>query len=327
MSVDDYLDADRPILPLEAGTDTPKGFEPNDEWLKSADEDMQVEGMRQWFRTRYCDPAMETPYSEGEYIYIHGGPYEAADQLHDRFGDIFDEDTIQKAVAEVESEGVHDWAPIHTDEDYDQNFELGAADRDEPLEAFRAQLTEIVALAASPLEEPLKAKLRLLLFSSLITALEAYLADTMSYWVRSDRAVFRALVANCEEFKREKLALAEILVRMDSLDNEVDTYLKQLIWHRLDKITPLMGAALGITMPEYKELMRSVATRHDIVHRGGKTKDGDLVTASDDDLETLRVLVETYVGKIDAAIQARFPIFPPIVDANGQLATDESVPF
>jgi len=46
------------MLPPEAGSDTDKGFEPNDDWLATADKELQVEDMREWFLSRYCDPVM-----------------------------------------------------------------------------------------------------------------------------------------------------------------------------------------------------------------------------------------------------------------------------
>lgn len=111
------------------------------------------------------------------------------------------------------------------------------------------------------------------------------------------------------------------------LNSNVDKYLKQLVWHRLDKISPLMSAALGITLPDYAELMRRVATRPDIAHRGGKTKDGEVVTVSDGDLAKLRGLVETFVGKVNTALQERFPIFPTVSDSMEQLEAEENAPF
>lgn len=79
---DEDLDFDDlPDLPPEAGKDSGEGFEPNDEWIRTANRKLQHATMRRWFLSRYQDPAMDTPYSDGEYVYIHGGPYEAADEL------------------------------------------------------------------------------------------------------------------------------------------------------------------------------------------------------------------------------------------------------
>jgi len=65
-------------LPREAGRHDDMGFEPNDVWLGSAGEELQIEAMRQWFLDRYEDPVMETPWdSESKsYVFVWGGPYD-----------------------------------------------------------------------------------------------------------------------------------------------------------------------------------------------------------------------------------------------------------
>jgi hypothetical protein len=90
---------------IEAGI-TPSG-------LKRAGRDRQIEYMRYWFRRHFEDPAQETPYSseEGGYLYIWGGPYDAKEQLFDEFGKIVSEDRINELAAELESDGLYDWAP------------------------------------------------------------------------------------------------------------------------------------------------------------------------------------------------------------------------
>ena len=55
--------------------------------LEEADPDRQREMLVEWFASRYQDPAHDTPYDgrEGGYQYIHGGPYEARDELEQNF--------------------------------------------------------------------------------------------------------------------------------------------------------------------------------------------------------------------------------------------------
>lgn len=73
----------------------------------------QIEYMLHWFGRNFEDPANETPYNseEGGYLYIWGGPYDAAEELFDEFGDIVPETRIQEVIDEVEREGLTDWAP------------------------------------------------------------------------------------------------------------------------------------------------------------------------------------------------------------------------
>jgi hypothetical protein len=82
----------------------------------------KLELMIGWFHLNFEDPAQSTPYesAEGGYQWIWGGPYEARDELYSKFGDIVSESFIEEAVKEIESDGIVDWAPVHTGDDYDE---------------------------------------------------------------------------------------------------------------------------------------------------------------------------------------------------------------
>ena len=122
-----------------------------------------------------------------------------------------------------------------------------------------------------------------------------------------DNKVFRQFVASCEEFRQRKMSLSEIFERMDLLKEDVEIYLQQLVWHRLDKVAPLMEKTLGIKMPVIGELMRHIIVRHDIVHRGGKTKEGNPVIVSGHELGKLRGDVVGFVNDLEAQLSVRFP--------------------
>lgn len=57
----------------------------------------QIETMRSWFLENYEDPVERTPYesSEGGYIYIWGGPYDAHEELS-VFGGYVPDDVIEE---------------------------------------------------------------------------------------------------------------------------------------------------------------------------------------------------------------------------------------
>lgn len=234
------------------------------------------------------------------------GPYDAGEELFGEFGDDFSEELIQAVVDEVEDDGITDWAPRHTGPDYDDDFQLEANARDGPLRLFELRLSEVDSLAAAKIDAKQHSLLRQLLFSYSIAALEAYLADTLSYWIAVNKRVFRNFVSVCEEFKKQKLTLSDIFERMDKLDDEVKQYLQNLIWHRLDKVVPLMCGSLQIPSPKIDKLMRHIVVRHDIIHRGGKTKDGTPVTVDTDEMSALRNDLLEFVKGIEAALTNRF---------------------
>ena len=129
----------------------------------------------------------------------------------------------------------------------------------------------------------------------------------MSFWVSVNEKVLRKFVVNCQEFKKQKLNLSEIFDRMDKLEEDVENHLQQLIWHRLDKVIPLMSESLDIACPSIGTLMQHILLRHDIVHRSGKDKDGYVLTISINELNELQKEVVTFIDQIEAMLRKRFP--------------------
>ena len=78
----------------------------------------------EWFFERFENPAHRLPYesAEGGYQWIYGGPYDAREELSENFPDE-GEDVIEAAVAEIESDGLTEWAPVSSPEDYDDHYD------------------------------------------------------------------------------------------------------------------------------------------------------------------------------------------------------------
>ena len=78
----------------------------SDDWLATAEPEQQVAAVVEWFQARFQDPAHETPYmsSEGGYIWVHGGPYDASEEIQERFGSVVPFEVLE-AAAELALEG------------------------------------------------------------------------------------------------------------------------------------------------------------------------------------------------------------------------------
>ena len=99
--------------------DDPDGVTPSQ--LKRLSKKRQLEVMEAWFRSKYQDPAHDTPHNtrEGGYQYIWGGPYDASDELQNEFGGVIRYEVIEKLVDSLQDETI-DWAPIdHGEPDND----------------------------------------------------------------------------------------------------------------------------------------------------------------------------------------------------------------
>lgn len=304
MGYNDHIEDENPELPPEAGEVTQVGFELDNDWIRSTTPELRHGAMRVWFLSRFCDPANETPYDgrEGGYLYVHGGPYSAEEELYRRFGELFQDEVVRAVIEDVEADGILDWAPIHTEPDYDVDFELALEAEFSACRLFSKRLAEADALASTELDSEDRILLRQLLYSHLIGALEAYLADTMAHWLKANREVFKRFVANCEEFKKEKFSLSCIFERLEDLEGQVDRYVQKTVWHRLDKVMPLMASSFDFNMPDISQLMAHIVTRHDIVHRGGKSREGHHVEITSGKLAELRECVTTFVDKLESEI-------------------------
>lgn len=300
-------------LPSAAGNFNNGLFEPDDDWLASAPKELQIAAMRRWFLDRYEDPANETPWDgeDKEYVFVWGGPYDPNDEIQDRFGGIVDFETMWELIEELWREVGDKWAPIHHEGvDYDDYLShLIVIDRSDPSRFLEERIAEIFSvLDAAVLDGADRRLLHQMAHSSLIAALEAYLADTVSYWVENDERALRRFVSTNKDFQVRSLTVAELFERFEKLAGEVKTYLADFVWHRLDKVKPMLSSGLEIQVPEIGDLMKEIIVRHDIVHRAGRRADGSLIELSAEDLSRIRESICQFSKAIEEELVRRFPV-------------------
>jgi hypothetical protein len=305
----DHLEDDHPELPPEAGRDTPSGFEPDDAWFEQAEPEMRYEAMRRWFLSRYCDPANDTPHDseEGGYLYIHGGPYTADDELYNRFGDICSDEAIREAIDDIESDGIDEWAPIYheREEEYDPRFALTLTEGSEPLQRLRERLQQSQQVLTLQGGADAMALAQKLVFSSVIGALEAFLYETAYFWIETDDSALRALVAGLPSFREEKISLAELFKRHEGIKDHVKGYLQNLVWHRWDRVASVFKHALCVRLPGTRDFDAPLLKRHDIVHRSGQDKNGATVSVTAEEIAELCSQIEAFAEELDTRIASR----------------------
>ena len=104
---------------------------------------------------------------------------------------------------------------------------------------------------------------------------------------------------------QRKLTLSEIYKRSDGLEDEIKKYLIDIIWHNLAKIKQMYKKTFNIDFPdELGELYGAVITRHDIVHRNGRTLEGQKVIINKNKIEQLIIRTKNMIDFIDRQIVA-----------------------
>ncbi len=77
--------------------------------------------MEAWFGENYEEPEHHTPRDSGEWVWIHGGPYDALDELSGKFGGLARDAWIEEVVTKVQSDGTYDWAGVPSAGDTDES--------------------------------------------------------------------------------------------------------------------------------------------------------------------------------------------------------------
>lgn len=114
-----------------------------------------------------------------------------------------------------------------------------------------------------------------MIYSSVITSLEAYLSDAFYKKVLNNDEILEKFINTNPEFQKRQYSLTEVIDWHKNLRKKVTEYLFDIIWHNLSKVQNMYRDVLGVNFPEdITHLYRAVTIRHDIVHRNGRTRSG-----------------------------------------------------
>ena len=267
--------------------------------LPGLDRDTQIDVMEMWFRTRYEDPAQHTPYDSGEggYIWIWGGPHEARDVLGGEFGELIDQEVIDSLADDLDSECLM-WASTTRSDDYDVT---GVDYHSNFVNALR----NLRNLIDGPVEDYIASYLYGLLYVNVVTALETYLSDAFINTVLEDRKLLRRLIETAPEFKKTKLSVSEVFKKLDDIDETAKTHLGQIVWHNLARVERMYREVLDISFPNVELISQGIKIRHDLVHRNGKTREGEAILIDKDSVLKLAREVEQLVQEIDGVLLSR----------------------
>lgn len=282
--------------------------EVEDRWLEQASPEDQAAAMAQWFLARFCDPAEETPYmsSEDGYIWVRGGPYDATEQIEGRFDGVASEEAIQAAIEHVERDGIYDWAPTPLTY-FDDIDDVHIDDRNEPTLRLERRINYLVDVLGLEGAEDAKGTARNLVYVGLISALEAFLNETMLYWVSTRPEVVQAIVTEHPKFKNQEIRLGSIYSTHASLEGQVKAHLRKVVWHRVDDAVSLFKHGLGIEIG-FHRFKEEITIRHDIVHRFSEDSNGDPVGIEDEDVRALAGKIVEFANEIDEKIAEIFVV-------------------
>lgn len=172
---------------------------------------------------------------------------------------------------------------------------------------FKESISKIQQLNAYNISDKkeLQQHINNMLYVNIITALETYLCDTFIEKATSSDNLFRKFVETFHEFHKKKFELNELFRVQDEIKDKASKAMRDVIYHNLPKVKGMYQDTFEIKFPEFSEISESVFKRHDLVHRNGKTKDGNIHQIKRTDIDTLCGMVDKFVDELQSALQAK----------------------
>lgn len=198
-------------------------------------------------------------------------------------GDVYSDDLDDDQLIEIEES-----IPYEDDLAFDRElFELTHDDVSKLLEEIE------------PLPDETKEKLYKLLYAKVITNMEAYLGDTLKRYVLNNEQILRTFVEKYNPYDEEQILLSNLFTVKDKIQSIVGETLSKLMYHNLPKIKPLYKDVLNIDCGNIQDLCKAIQVRHDIVHRNGVDKSGNVHIITKEMVATLSKRVTDFIYNID----------------------------
>jgi hypothetical protein len=148
-----------------------------------------------------------------------------------------------------------------------------------------------------------KVILNRLLYANVVAIMETFLSDAITNLVQNNLSLKRKLIERVPGFSDAKIAKAEIFAWFERMDKEVADYLQSNVtYHNIFTVEKLYRSVLDVKFPspdELADLSRIIKTRHDIVHRNGKTIEGKEIALSVNDVKFAIKIVKDFISRIE----------------------------
>ena len=165
--------------------------------------------------------------------------------------------------------------------------------------------TEKAIEAIEELPQEIKENLYKLLYANIISKLEAFLCDTIVNYVLSCEMHKRRFVQNYAPLATQKFQMSAIYAKYESLDTIIRGALTSIVYHNIVLVRKLYKKVADIELPNTKLVEEAITIRHDIVHRNGKDKEGNLHTVTRIDVEMLSNHVLDFIYEVDSLMSAK----------------------
>lgn len=182
--------------------------------------------------------------------------------------------------------------------DYEEQYEAITENKDY-LQKFKDEIANLQALNSLKIpDEVLKAILHRQLFISVIGTMETFLADAFINLTNENEEYLKNFIETHPEFKKQKFELREVFEEYSKIKETAKKVMLDTIYHNLPIVSQMFADTFKIEFPRIKDVYEYVLKRHDLVHRNGKTKEGETVITDETTISELIDKVTIFINDI-----------------------------
>jgi hypothetical protein len=153
--------------------------------------------------------------------------------------------------------------------------------------------------------------------------METYLSDAFINNVLSKEEFLESFFSSYN-FGDKKLEMKRLYDYAKKVRDIAKNEMLDVRYHNLPKVNEIYKAVLKVEFPKSQAVMRAISTRHDLVHRNGKTKDGGDVYIDKEVVAVVITEVENFVGEINRRLEK---VISPESNNTSMEFDDADIPF
>lgn len=143
---------------------------------------------------------------------------------------------------------------------------------------------------------------------NIITIMETFLSNAFIYTVTNNSEFLDSMLEFIHKDKKLDFN-REVRPMLDDRKEYISKYiLDNILFHKTERVKPMYASVLGVKYPKNKNfnsIGRAIATRHDIVHRNGRTKDDKEVLLSEKDILNLIENMEDFIKYLNEQLRVK----------------------
>lgn len=136
-------------------------------------------------------------------------------------------------------------------------------------------------------------------FANVISCMEAYLSDTAIRKIMQSDDYKKKFEKSSPHFNNLSINGSNVYEYYAKLDTTIQFQLREIIYHKLEVVKKLYKSTFNVDLGDIGSLMKAIQKRHDIVHRNGHDKNGNVVEVTKADVQQLILDVSNFINHIE----------------------------